>query len=469
LLFISGDRVAQSELLSKRETQEVVMRLTRCARNRSGGNWRRAAGASLFAIAILLAASCAKPAPKEHVALRLWCIEDEGFEAGYKALIEKYVKVHPEVSVTLAKFEYSTYIQTLQTSFPANSEADVLQLFGTWVGGYKDRLTTVPASILTAAKARESILSSTLGGYIFGDELYGVPEEFNMEAGAVLVNTDMARKAGVLDAIAGWKTWDDVIAAMRKLSVIESGSMTRAGMCFTTRDGLAYTFLSLTKQFGGAIIDAKGDFDPAVLGSSAARRAIALMKSMVDAKLVDPKLYNENSNYSGEALMKGQAASAVIGAWAIPQYGADYKDVLAALKYFPLPTVSPEPAFIAASGWGLSVSKNCKSQAVAWDFVRFAALDAKNAMEWNIAAGTLPALKANTEGEGKKALLASFPQFDVHLGLMRYGQPQGHMKDSDKIVYEIIADGILSYLQGNEGVDELVSKMVRQATEVQSK
>jgi len=429
----------------------------------------RAAGALLAIASLALAlGSCAKAAPKEKVALRLWCLENEGMEKGYKALIEEYQKLHPEVSIKIEKFEYGTYIQTLQTAFPANNEADILELFGTWVGAYKDRLATAPSGVITPAKARERILAATLGGYLFGDALYGIPQEFNMEAGAVLVNTKIAEEAGVLGAIEGWKTFDDVAAAMSKMTQRQDGSMTRAGMCFTTLDGLGYTFLSLLKQYGAQLVDASGDFDPGVLDSAQARQALAVLKSWVDAGLVDPKLYNESANFSGEALMKGQAAAAIIGAWAIPEYGADYEEVVKTVRYYRLPYASKEPAFVAASGWGLAVSKNSKAQDAAWDFVKFAALDPKNARSWNVASGTLPALRENTEGEGKKTILASFLQFETHLDLMRYGSPVGHMQDSDMIVYDIIAGSLLSYLQGNATLDETLAKIRKQAAETQS-
>ncbi len=42
--------------------------------------------------------------------------------------------------------------------------------------------------------------------------------------------------------------------------------------------------------------------------------------------------------------------------------------------------------------WGLAVSGHSQAAAVAWDFVRFAALDPANAAAWNAATGTTPAL-----------------------------------------------------------------------------
>jgi maltose-binding protein MalE len=46
----------------------------------------------------------------------------------------------------------------------------------------------------------------------------------------------------------------------------------------------------------------------------------------------------------------------------------------------------------AATPWGLVVSAAGAAQDVAWDFVRFMALDPTNAAQWNAATATPPAL-----------------------------------------------------------------------------
>jgi ABC-type glycerol-3-phosphate transport system substrate-binding protein len=47
----------------------------------------------------------------------------------------------------------------------------------------------------------------------------------------------------------------------------------------------------------------------------------------------------------------------------------------------------------SAVPWGLAVSNTGASPGVAWDFVRFAALDSANAAGWNASTGTPPALE----------------------------------------------------------------------------
>ncbi len=400
----------------------------------------------------------------DTVTVRFWTHHNNAFNDAYLALFEEYQKSHPNVEIKLEDFDYDTYIETLQTAFPASEEADIMQMFGTWVNSYSSRLAPVPADVLTVEDAAAKVLAATLGGYIINDVLYGIPQEFNVEYGAALVNLEMAKEAGIEDISAGWADWDEFAADMKKLVKMEGDAMMRAAYHFTSMDAIAYTFLSLLKQYGGSVRDADGNF---AFNSEPAQKALLLMKKLVDEGLLDPTLYHDESNWTGDAVFEETSASAVIGPWVIADYKADFPDVVEKLAYVPLPSVGDSPEFIAASGWGLVVSNNSKVQDVAWDIVKFITLNAKNALEWNIGSGTLPALKENTAGDNAKELLTRFPYMEQHLKLLQYGSYQGHMKDSDQVVYDIFYNNILTMLQGNATIEETLKAIQEKAQETE--
>jgi multiple sugar transport system substrate-binding protein len=400
----------------------------------------------------------------DKVTVRFWAHFNEAFNDSYLALFEKYQKAYPNVEITLEHFDYDTYIQTLQTAFPAGEEADIMQMFGTWVKSYSGRLSPVPADILTIEDANAKILAATLGGYIIDGGFYGIPQEYNVEYGAVLMNTAMAKEAGIDDITKGWANWDELIADMKKMVKLEDGAMMRAGMNFLSADGIAYTFLSLLKQYGGTVKDENGNF---AFNTEAGKKALTLMKKVIDEGVVDPTLYHEDANWTGDSVFEETAASAVIGPWVIADYKDDFPDIVENLAYVPLPGVSEKPEFIAASGWGLVVSKNSKIQEVAWDIVKFITLDPQNAVEWNVGSGTLPALKENTAGENVNALLERFPYMGEHLKLIEYGSYQGHMNDSDQVVYDILYNNILNMLQGNATIEETAKIIQEKAQETE--
>ena len=396
-------------------------------------------------------------APAEKVTLRVWTHQNESFNNAYHELAKAYMAEHPNVEIKFETFDYDTYIQTLQTALPAGTEADVLQMFGSWVCSYAEggNLAEVPADMLTVDKAQEMFFAPPIGGYICDGKLYGVPQEFNIEYGAAMVNTKLADEVGATNYKQGWKTWDDLIEDAKKLTVIEDGAMTRAGFMFTHADGISSMFYSLILQYGGQYLQ---DHTFKV-NTPEGKKALALMKRFVDEKVVDPVLFNDEENWVGDAYFEEMVGIAVVGPWVIPEYSGDYPDVVKVTKYVKLPYEGDAPVFAAASGWGLTVSAHSKVKDAAWDFVKFVTMNADNALQWNLATGTLPAMRANAEGAAKEKLVGEFPYFEPFLEILPYGKYEGAFPDRDYVWYEVTYPEILSFLQGNQTMEETLQNI----------
>ena len=210
-----------------------------------------AAGAALM----LLGAACTfgaedtgdgggTAAPDEPVTLRVWSLQSPSYKRAFKDLEAGFEDANPNVDVEVEFFDYDTYIQTLQTSLPAGSGADVVQLFGTWVCSYADTLTSVPSDVMSLEDARADFYEAPIDGFTCDETLYGFPQEFNIEYGATLVNTEIAEASGV-DPNAGWASWDEFKADAKAMTETRDGAITRAGYHFTAGDGLPFTFYSL--------------------------------------------------------------------------------------------------------------------------------------------------------------------------------------------------------------------------------
>jgi multiple sugar transport system substrate-binding protein len=395
------------------------------------------------------------------ITLTMWAHRSKSFNAALRDSARKYHAEHPNVTITLETFAYDDYIQTLQTALPAGNGADILHMFGTWACTYTDFLQPVPDSVVTLSQAQDEFFSGPLGGYTCEDRLYGLPEESNVEYGAVLVNTKMADAAGT--STTGWDNYDQFIADAKKLTVIQDGVVTRAGYHFTAGDGLAHSFLSLILQAGGNYLNADGT--AFTLDTPEGHEALTLLKSMADAPVLDPVLFNDESNWVGDCYFTELCAMGLVGPWAVADYQDDYPDVAANTVYAELPPLHESKAFVADSGWGLTVPSDSSNADVAWDFVKFAALDAKNAADWNLTSGTLPALKANAEGAAKDRLVEAFPHFETWFDILPNAQFVGQLPDRDKLYYDIIYNHGLAALRGDETIDEALQAMQTEANE----
>jgi multiple sugar transport system substrate-binding protein len=274
------------------------------------------------------------------------------------------------------------------------------------------------------------------------------------------VNTAMADAAGA--GTGGWSTWDEFIADARAMAVIQDGVVTRAGYHFTAGDGLAHSFLSLILQAGGNYLNEDGT--AFTFNTPEGEEALTLLKSIVDAGATDPVLYNDVDNWVGDCYFTELCAMGLVGPWAVADYAADYPQVVQDTVYSKLPSLENE-SFVADSGWGLTVPAGTPNADVAWDFVRFSALDAEAASQWNITSGTLPALIENAEGQARDELIAAFPHFETWFEVLPNARFVGQLPDRDRLYYSIIYNNGLAALRGDETIPEALQAMETEANE----
>lgn len=392
--------------------------------------------------------------------VRVWTHQNDAFNGGLQVLADSFAAENPGVTFEFETFDYDTYIQTLQTSLPAGTEADVLQVFGSWTCSYADNLAPMPADLASAADG--VFFDAAIDGYTCDDQVYGLPQEFNIEYGATLVNTALTDEAGLGDLSEGWSDWDSFIADAALLSEGGQGDMTRAGFMFTTGDALPYSFYSMIVQQGGSYLADDGSF---TINTPEGKAALEQMVAWVDADLVDPVLYNDESNWVGDCYYETTCAMGIVGPWVVADYSGDFPDVAATTIYAPLPSMGDGQEFVADSGWGLTVSNRSEVSEAAWAFIEYVALNEANALQWNEAAGTLPALKANAQGDAAAELVTEFPHFGPFLDILDQGQFVGALPDRDLLWYDITYPHVLAVLQGTETVDEALTSMEREANE----
>jgi multiple sugar transport system substrate-binding protein len=400
-----------------------------------------------------------QPAPAgEKTVVRMWAHTNNAFISGYEALITAYEAEHPEVDIQLEHFDYELYLQTLQTAMPAKEEADILQLFGTWTSQYHERLAPVPANVMTLEDAQKTFYAAPIGGYVVDGVLYGFPQEFNMEYGGVLVNKTKFEAAG-LAFPPKWETMDDVLADAKVLAQKDaSGMQSVAGFHFTAADPTAASFLAGIKQRGGDYWNA--DRTGFTFNTPEARAQLQWMMDAVAAGTVDPVVFNDSTNFVIDAFFQGKVGIGYIGTWAIAEGQTNFPDFKDEWDYVYLPPIQGEPVFVADSGWGLTVSPNSKHQEIAWDFVKFVTADPKNAVQWNIASGTIPAVPSVATSP---EIAAAMPWVPKALEILPKGEYLGNMPDRDLMMYEIIYPHILNALQNVETIDQALEAIEAEA------
>ena len=423
----------------------------------------------LLAIVGLLLAACGGPATTaapaattppeaataapsgEKVTLRLWSHQNAAFQAGNDGIIAKFTEQNPNIEVKYETFEYDLFIQTLQTSMPAGTEADVIEMFGTWVCSYAEvgRLMEMPADVMTYEQAEGIYYQAPLDGYHCGGKLYGLPQEFNLENGGVLVNPSLFEAHGVAYP-PQWSTFSDLVADAAKMSEFDGETMTRAGFNYVTGDGLPFAVLAGILQQGGSYFADDGrhfNFD-----TPETRKIIQLLVDMAQKdKVVDPVLFNNDANWVGDSFFAGNVGIGFVGSWAAGEGRINFPDMKFDYVAIP-PYFGSDQRFAADSGWGKVVSVNTKHPKEAWMLARFMAAEQDSALSWNTNTSTIPAMKALVESPDQ--VLEAAPWLKATFDLLSHGRYIGDLTDRDQLFYEIIYPHVLDAMQGVISVDE---------------
>ena len=230
-------------------------------------------GAALAACAPATPAPEEKPevaeAPPEPEAVEITFWQHYGGEsrpAQTNKLIEEYKGVAPNVTVTYETIPIVDYDKKLTSTLAAGSGSDMFAI-GDWnfaLYTSKNWLAAADPASFGVADIGEMIdlyLPGSLGGVVLDDQLYGIPNEYNV------LHTywwkDDMEEAG-LDPDVAPATWEECGEVGDKLTVRDaSGNITRAGLQWAYRPPMSTEwpvkcFHPLIYQLGGDILSEDG-------------------------------------------------------------------------------------------------------------------------------------------------------------------------------------------------------------------
>lgn len=394
------------------------------------------------------------------VSIRFWSHNNPAFVKTNEELVKKYMDANPNVEVKYENFPYADLITTIQTQMAAKTEADVIEMFGSWVQSYAKggTLAELPGDLMSLATAHDKFYAAPLDGYVWNGKLFGLPNEYNLENGGVLVNKKMFETAG-LKYPPAWASWDELVADAKKLTKMDGSTMTVAGFDYVTDDGLGFLFWEGVLERGGEYFDKDG-----VHLNFLTDQAAATVQWLVDMaqkdKVVDPVTFNGATNWVGDSFFQNLVGIGYIGPWIVPvsrENHADYKDPW---DYVTCPHYGDKMSFAADSGWGKVVSPNSKAIDKAWNFSLFWAENQENAHFWNVGTGTVPALKAVAEDP---KLLTDMNWLGPSLKVLPFGRYVGMLQDRDFVWYKVVSAHITEAAQGKRSVAETMTLMNTEA------
>lgn len=392
----------------------------------------------------------------EKIEIRVWGHQAPAFNEADQKIFDAFMQENPNVTIKYETFPWDVFIQTIQTSLPAGNTADVILIPGGYTCRYAagGQLLEVPADVMTLDQAKEIFYAAPLGGQTCGGKLYGFPAEYNLEYGGAYVNPALFAEAG-LPYPPAWKTWDEVVADATKLTKVGSdGVMTVAGMHYTNGDQLFTYFLAGIMEQGGNYFAEDGkhfNFN--------SPEAVATIQKLMDMAqvdgIVDPIIFNADSEWVGESFAQGHNAIGVLGSW----YAGDAKLAYPDLKfdYVSLPPMMGSAhKFASVGGWGYVVGKSTQHPEIAWKLAAFLGANQENVLMFNSVSATIPGMKSVA---ADPKYVEAVPFAKAVLPILDAGQYQGNLTDSDQLSYEIVYPTILDAIQGNLTAEEAANSI----------
>ncbi|MBW7455313.1 ABC transporter substrate-binding protein [Paenibacillus sepulcri] len=374
-------------------------------------------------------------AAAKTVQLTYWMHQNDAFVPANKKLVADFEKANPDISIKVEVFPYDDYVQKIRTSYIGNAAPDVAQVFGTWV------TPLAKAGLLAEVPNGGDLLANyypaATGAYTVDGKLYGVPQEFNLGNGGILVNTDYMQKAGVQVPA----TWSELVDAARKMTEYDANNEIKVrGFDFVSSDSITFLFLSMILQQGATYWT---DDDMINFSTPEAVHAFTEMRNLItEDKVTDTKLLGGKLSIF-DYFFKGQTAMDFDGPWVIPSGIATYGNTVK-FDYVPMPSFTDQPPYFAAeSGWGEVISAKSKNIEAASKFVQFLTTNENNNY-WNTQTGTLPPSKDQLTDQ----FIQNNPLVKPSLNAMQFGQWIGPVENTDYLK-KVLVDALVAVVKGD--------------------
>ena len=189
--------------------------------------------------------------------LVFWGHQEESWNNSFRTIGEEFTAANPGVSMTFEFFPYDDFEGKMQTSLlSGDGGADVYEIWGGWALDFASTgsLAAMPEEISSAL--RDQTYEPTLGALEYDGQLYGMPFEYNIEYGGMLVNLNILNEQGLTVPT----TWDEMIDGAKQATVKNGDLFEIRGFDFVNWDSVPYMFLAMILSNGGEYMTDDGTF-----------------------------------------------------------------------------------------------------------------------------------------------------------------------------------------------------------------
>lgn len=330
------------------------------------------------------------PSDSNQTVLTFWGHQNEPWNASYQRIAAEFEAENPDIKINFEFFPYDQFESKVQTSLISKGGgADIYELWGGWGLDFASTGALAPIPEALGKQIIEDSYPSSTGALIYEDHLYGLPMEFNIENGAMLVNKNLMEELNLTVPT----TWAELRETARLATVKEGNAFKYKGFDFVNWDSVPYTFISMILSSGGEYLNEDGSFN---IQTPEAKAALNELYEMVAVDgVTDMEGLAGGSNLEGyQQLFAGTTVMVPRGPWTIAEgstsfglsYGTDF-------DYVSMPFFTEKPAFAAETGWSMAVNGSSEKQEAAFKFIEYFFQD-EVILQHNVDCAMIPAKKS---------------------------------------------------------------------------
>lgn len=371
-----------------------------------------------------------------------------------KNAISEFEKLHPNITVERIQIPFANYPDKIQTMMAGKTTPDVMYMSQLWFPTFAEKGAFLDLKPYTDKDAEFNygdflpIIQKT------GEVNGGIYEIFDaLDYIVLFYNKDMFKAAGVDFPSDNW-TWDDLVAAGKKLTKDTNNDGTIDQYGFIAPDG--YVSFSWIYQNGGLVLN--DDLTQSVINQPAAVEALQWIQDLMLVHKIAPGPSVTAQQGTSAMFKAGNVAMAAYGHWLNPGLDADNKFEYG-VAMLPKGKVNRN-SFV--SGAGYAVSKDSKHQDAAWELLKW--LTRPDIM---IESTKLNSAVASRKSVYESELFMSNPNNAAFIEQTKYMQPLpvttkwNEMFDVVKSEYQLIWSGKQTAQQGADAITEKVNKILK--------
>ena len=324
--------------------------------------------------------------------------------AAFGGVFEAYKKARPGVEIEYRELNPTTYETELLNALASATPPDLFMIHSSWLPQYYNKVRPLNPSEFSYDTFKSLYPEVVRQDFAPDGVIYALP--LYVDTLALYYNETLFDQAGIALPPKNWKEFEDMVPKVRKLTAAGAVTQAAAAIGGSNRSiNRATDLLELLMLQSGTRMTAN-DFSRATFDSSEGVDALGFYTQFAQSR---SPLYtwHDSFHYSIDAFAQEEVAML----FNYSHQARLLRDKNPFLRFGVAPMLQPAEAnreVNYANYWGLTAGAKSANAAVAWDFIKFVAVDAAASRAYLDATGKPPALRSLIARYANDATLGVF-------------------------------------------------------------